>query len=212
MRCSRIVTAALIGLLTTTSSGETSSSEETLDRNAFEAVARDYRIHIYETFRTQREEYDRRAAEAKNVSAFWHQLEDRDQQQTLYNWFVSAKEAQELPELPDFMVDESLVIKLEVPPALVEATPSVAPQTNFRPFSNADRNATEATVSQRKQEKPGFFSALTKALVSQPNRENQLPEQPTQPGLQQPEAFDDFAFAETGFRDWAERPELWSMR
>ena len=145
----------------------------------FESAAREYRIYVYETYRTQRSEYDQRIEAAKQVSKTWKSLGDPMQQQVAYDWFSQARDAGVAPELPSFVANPDLVIRkapkisrdrqqvastnrsdANIQTASTPSTPATMPRFNPEPTPEV----TEAPS------KPNFFSALTSALISKPKR------------------------------------------
>jgi hypothetical protein len=81
------------------------------DQAVIQRAARQYRLQIYHSFRTQREEYDRRKAAWDHVAAAWEAAGQRaDQHPLLLEWLQEAIRASSpdtigpLPELPDFGV------------------------------------------------------------------------------------------------------------
>jgi hypothetical protein len=82
--------------------GETSDSTTNEDVARF---ARGYRIHVYETFRLDRTEYDARRSAGDELWQWWEAAgHPADYRQVVTNWFenaVQADSAQSVPELPE---------------------------------------------------------------------------------------------------------------
>lgn len=78
----------------------------TVDELRLEKAARDYRIQTYETFRTDRAEYDRRQAEGVRLQTAWTEAgKSADDQPKLIDWFAQAtasSRAEEIGDLPPF--------------------------------------------------------------------------------------------------------------
>jgi hypothetical protein len=77
-----------------------------------ERAARDFRIRTYQTFRTDRAEYDRRQAQAAKLQQAWEAAgSEQDDQPKLIEWFEQATArtslatdmAAQLPPLPTFV-------------------------------------------------------------------------------------------------------------
>ena len=81
---------------------------ETNSREDVNRAARTYRIHIYETYRLNRKEYDVRRAAADKLSKWWEDAGNPEEyQQVVQSWFEEALHSGsdqfvlQLPELPD---------------------------------------------------------------------------------------------------------------
>ena len=123
-----LICAAL--LLGAAESTETNSNES--PRVDVSQAARTYRIHIYETYRLNREEYDVRRAAADELSTWWQDAGNPEEyEQVVLSWFEeklhteSGQFVPQLPELPESQTfvkaDEPVEGSGEVDPFLTSA-------------------------------------------------------------------------------------------
>lgn len=107
----------LVGLASATFN--TPASEEL----PVERAARQYRIHVYDTYRTERETYDRFREAGDELLDSWRAAgEPQDHRQQVLGWYQEASSgtlAISLPPLPDLPADAA-----PAPEATVDAEPS----------------------------------------------------------------------------------------
>lgn len=163
MRCLRLISPLLIACVAV------NAVADSLDQPNFESLARNYRIHLYETYRTQRPEYNRRFEQAEQITNLWNKLDDEAQQQEVVQWFVEAQRTGNPPAVPAFVEDTSLVITKPKPRPKTQPLVATAPRQTTPSFQPTA--IPRPTPQQDEQDKPGFFSALTRALVSKPDAE-----------------------------------------
>lgn len=109
------------------------------ERGAVEHLARDYRIAVYQAFRTQRDEFERRMAAWRVVYQAWQSAGERgDEQRLLMQWLqgatarMRAGQLAKLPAIPKFGQPQQPAIAArppatDAPPATIPREPAKTP-------------------------------------------------------------------------------------
>ena len=139
-----------------------------------ENAARDYRIQTYETFHTNRAEYDRRQAEGIRIQKAWTDAgENPVEQPLLIDWLEQAKARSqadsigELPPLPTFtvmpkkpepekkLVETSTADSVDDAAAKIDGLLHVKPVASTNAATDSSPNSGVDTSSAAAPEKPG---------------------------------------------------------
>jgi hypothetical protein len=167
-------------------------------RASLEDAARDYRIEVYDTFRLDRPEFDRRRAEWRQLEQSWEAAgkSDRDVP-TLLDWLAEATAQSQtdsigpLPEAPKIVAEVKLpsVGRVAKPvttekPATTDAKPSPdaaenEPDTTPSATPVSSRNTLDTPALEEK--KPDETAPVSTPIVPDPEAKDDAAKRPTAP-------------------------------
>jgi hypothetical protein len=177
-------------------------------RSSLEDAARDYRIQVYETFRSDRPEFDRRRAEWRQLEQSWEAAgkPDRDMP-ALLDWLSDATAQSqndsigELPEAP------KIVAEVKVP-AVGKAAKTVTSEKTGSSASAGAKPSPDAAVDELDKTTPSATPVSSRNTLDSPALEEKKPDETAPvatPIVPDPEAKDDAAkrpTAPTGAATW----------
>jgi hypothetical protein len=160
-----LLAAVLASVLAGADSGTPASNNDAL----FEGAARNYRIQVYDTFRLDRAEYDRRRAEWTRIETAWQEAgRPEAEQPKLVHWLEEAvaqsrtESVGPLPAAPQIAVN--LDAKKKDDDAWKAVVPTVVVPTNdaarVQPVSDPKSDAPEKEDAEKKPAASGGASSV----------------------------------------------------
>ena len=170
-------------------------------RPSLEDAARDYRIRVYETFRLDRPEFDRRRAEWRQLEQSWEDSgkPDRDVP-ALLDWLAEATAQSQsdsigdLPEAPEIVAEVKLPAVGQAAKTVTAEKPNSSAADNAKPSPDAATTEPKTTpsatpVSSRntldnpavEEKKPDETAPVSTPIVSDPEANDSAAKRPTAP-------------------------------
>jgi hypothetical protein len=169
-------------------------------RSSLEDAARDYRIQVYETFRLDRPEFDRRRAEWRQLEQSWEAAgkPDRDMP-ALLDWLAEATDQSQSDSIGDLPEAPKIVAEVKKLPAVGQvAKPATAEKSdssaaNAKPSPDASANEPGKTtpnatpVSSRntlnnpavEEKKSDETAPVSAPIVPEPEAKDDVSKRPT---------------------------------
>jgi hypothetical protein len=172
-------------------------------RSLLEDAARDYRIQVYETFRLDRPEFDRRRAEWRQLEQSWEAAGRLDREMpALLDWLAEATAQSqsdsigELPEAPKIVAEvKKLPAVGQVAKPVTAEKPNSSNSAEAKPSPDAAANEPSKTtpsatpVSSRntpdapalEEKKPDETAPVSAPIVPDPEAKDDAAKRPTAP-------------------------------